>query len=109
MPATCDHPDCNEKIDRGLSYVCGDEPFGGERGCGLFFCSKHLAGSPQRCEKCLKRRKPFLAKPDHPEWIAWKLNDESWQEWRDENPEDVKKMQEHLSAICSRASLGEQG
>src|SRR5690606_23075125 len=35
VPTTCDHPGCNEKIDRGLSYVCGDEPYGGEHGCGL--------------------------------------------------------------------------
>ena len=24
--------------------------------------------------------------PDHPEWIKHKLTDESWQQWRDENP-----------------------
>ena len=41
VPAYCDHPDCNEEIDRGLSYVCGGEPFGGEDGCGLYFCEKH--------------------------------------------------------------------
>ena len=32
VPAYCDHPDCNEEIDRGLSYVCGGEPYGGDRG-----------------------------------------------------------------------------
>lgn len=32
VPATCDHPDCNEEIDRGLAYVCGNEPRGGEDG-----------------------------------------------------------------------------
>lgn len=108
VPATCDHPDCNEKIDRGLDYVCGGEPYGGDRGCGLHFCLTHMSGDPQRCDRCKKRRKPFLAKPDHPEWIEWKLNDESWKEWREENPEEVKKMQEQLSAMCARASMGEQ-
>lgn len=93
VPATCDHPDCNEKIDRSLSYVCGGHPYGGERGCGLFFCGDHLlAMGPQRCERCAKRRKPFPAKPDHPDWIEWKLTHESWQHWRDENPDEVAKL-----------------
>lgn len=42
VPAICDHPDCNEKIDRGLGSVCGGDPYGGEDGCGLFFCGEHL-------------------------------------------------------------------
>jgi hypothetical protein len=50
VPAICDHPECNTAIDRGLSYVCGGEPFGGENGCGLFFCPEHGGGS--RCERC---------------------------------------------------------
>lgn len=36
VPTTCDHHDCNEEIDRGLSYVCGGDIYGGERGCGLY-------------------------------------------------------------------------
>ena len=41
VPAVCDHPDCDARIDRGLSYVCcNQEPRGGE-GCGLYFCEKH--------------------------------------------------------------------
>src|SRR6185503_6645031 len=85
VPATCDHPKCNEEIDRGLSYVCGGDPKGGDRGCGLYFCPLHLIHSirlPQLCERCKRRRLPFKAKPDHPTWINWKLTDESWQEWR---------------------------
>jgi hypothetical protein len=42
VPAECDHSDCEAQIDRGLSYVCGGEPYGGELGCGLFFCAEHL-------------------------------------------------------------------
>lgn len=92
VPAYCDHPDCNEEIDRGLSYVCCDmRPHGGEKGCGLYFCSKHTRGD-HKCERCVKRRKPFAAKPDHPDWIAWKLTDESWQEWRDTNPQEVTRL-----------------
>jgi hypothetical protein len=55
VPAYCDHPNCHEHIDRGLSYVCGGEPYGGDEGCGLYFCSQHLfieRGHPQRCERC---------------------------------------------------------
>lgn len=98
VPATCDHPDCNEEIDRGLGYVCGGEPYGGEKGCGLFFCGKHLVcGTRPLCERCRPRRKkPFAAKPDHPEWMNWKLSDESWEEWRQHNPEAVKAMRAAL-------------
>jgi len=99
VPAICDHPDCNEEIDRGLGYVCGGEPYGGERGCGLFFCGKHLRyGMRPLCERCSPRRKkPFAAKPDHPDWISWKLSDESWEDWRKQNPEAVKAMRAALA------------
>lgn len=89
VPSVCDHPDCNEEIDRGLGYVCGGEPYGGECGCGLFFCGKHRGyyddGSPCQHEG-------FTPKPDTAEWIEWKLTDESWQQWRNENPEEVAKL-----------------
>lgn len=43
VPATCDHPGCTEKIDRGLGYACGamhgiDDPLGS---CEGYFCGKH--------------------------------------------------------------------
>jgi hypothetical protein len=40
--ATCDHPDCNEKIDRGLSYACGGMHGQNEYGCEKYFCEDHL-------------------------------------------------------------------
>lgn len=96
VPAVCDHPECNEKIVRGLSYVCGSEPYGGTRGCGLYFCSRHLSVSPKLdllCEKCYPRvKKPFKPKADHPDWIHHKLTDSTWEAWRQENPEEVKKL-----------------
>ena len=82
VPAYCDHPDCNAKIDRGLSYVCGGEPYGGDDGCGLYFCGKHLHGVPGFCERCSKNLEPFNAKPDHPDWVHHKATDSSWAEWR---------------------------
>lgn len=89
VPCWCDHPGCTEEINRGLSYVCGGEPYGGEAGCGLYFCEQHRF--PTLCDSCLHERpKDFDAKPDHPEWIHWKLTDASWAEWRAENPDFVK-------------------
>ncbi len=40
--ATCDHPDCHEEIDRGLSYVCGGMHGGDGIGCGDYFCGEHM-------------------------------------------------------------------
>ena len=94
VPAYCDQPYCHEKIDRGLSYVCGGEPYGGEYGCGLYFCEQHrfdgLAGV--QCERCAESEETFQPKPDHPEWTKFKLTDESWQQWRDENPAGVQDL-----------------
>ncbi len=92
VPAHCDHPCCEAEIDRGISFACGGEPFGGEHGCGLHFCGKHLGGLHQQCERCWDDQTPFDPKPDHPDWVNWKLTDESWQQWRDENPGEVEKM-----------------
>ena len=98
VPAYCDHPNCFKIIDRGLSYVCCDsQPYGGERGCGLYFCEEHRDGYG-RCESCGKRRKKhFLPTPDHPTWIKHKLEDPSWKEWREENHEEVKLMRKRIS------------
>lgn len=82
VPATCDHPDCGARIDRGLAYVCGGEVYGGTRGCGLFFCDLHRAGEHELCARCAKRKPPFIPTPDVPEWIAHKETDESWAAWR---------------------------
>ena len=96
VPCICDHPDCNEKIDRGLSYVCGGEPYGGDEGCGLFFCDDHLGycltensfynDTPlvPLCDRCKKKEPPYEPKPDTPEWIHHKSTDPSWEEWRQE-------------------------
>lgn len=60
--AKCDKPDCAAEIDRGVSYACGGEHFGGEYGCGGYFCPDHLKYefddkdnmSPQLCFECAK-------------------------------------------------------
>jgi hypothetical protein len=107
VPAACDHPGCGAAIDRGLSFVCGGGPYGGEHGCGLYFCGVHLlavivslpesravsAGSTcQLCERCAHHLPPFGPAPDTREWIAWKLADDSWAAWRDAHPEKTAAM-----------------
>lgn len=106
VPAECDYPGCREQIDRGLSYVCGSEPYGGEHGCGLFFCGTHLKyyrhfprdsfPHVQLCTRCYHYRPAFDPKPDTLEWVAWKLSDESWAQWRAENRDEVAAMQARL-------------
>lgn len=101
VPATCDHPGCGKAVDRGLGYVCGGDVYGGEHGCGLFFCGDHLAPSGGEdgdwamvCERCRagEDAEPFEPTPDTSEWVHWKLTDESWGEWRSDNPDAVAAM-----------------
>lgn len=111
VPAICDQPGCGEEIDRGLGCVCGGDPYGGDHGCGLFFCGRHLfragrRGSdrrihyPQLCERCAKRSKkgPFPPTPDTLVWLRHKLTDPSWGPWRAENPDQVIAMAKRLEA-----------
>ena len=92
VPAYCDDPRCRRVIDRGLSYVCGGEPYGGDHGCGLYFCSRHLHYADEHnyqvCERCRDGKEAFYAKPDHPKWIHWKETDDSWATWRKERDEN---------------------
>ena len=88
VPAYCDHPKCRAEIDRGLAYVCGYEPYGGERGCGLFFCPEHLRAYGQLCPRCANSKPPYKRrKPEHPTWLQHLRTDESWAAWRAENPD----------------------
>ena len=98
VTAMCDHPGCTKEIDRGLSYVCGSEPYGGEHGCGLYFCGAHLwyrkprgaDRSVQNCKRCLTHKGPFKPKPDIAEWTDFKMTDPSWEAWRDEQKAKVE-------------------
>lgn len=110
VPAECDHPGCDAQIDRGLAYVCGQEPYGEDAGCGLFFCENHLFFSQPNegghseiedededgtfvCERCRDWNqrdtyegefKTFDPKPDVEEWAYHKATDPSWAEWREQ-------------------------
>jgi len=112
VPATCDYPTCKKKIDRGVSYCCGD--YRSDDGCWLYFCNRHLSygddtngDTHQFCDVCLfnleqgddwKSYKPqYDAKPDRPIWIRWKLKHSSWKQWREENPEEVERLKASLT------------
>lgn len=104
VPATCDYPGCNAEINRGLAYVCGGEPYGGEHGCGLYFCDAHqlIAGdrrnNVQLCSRCYGGRGgPYKPTPDTPEWIHHKLTDESWKRWRETNVHEVAQLVSKLA------------
>lgn len=46
VEAICDADGCKTEIDRGLSYLCGENPDGwrdpDEPGCGRYYCPWHL-------------------------------------------------------------------
>jgi len=96
VPSICDHPGCPAEIDRGLSFVCGGEPYGGEHGCGLYICGDHyeIAGdrrdNVRLCRRCYWNRGDFYTPtPDTPEWIEHKATDPSWAAWRAEQAREV--------------------
>lgn len=106
VPAICEYPDCNEEIDRGISYACGGEPFS-EYGCDRYFCSKHRdyhyfnTGFKERicvlvCKRCAKKKNSFPYKQEHKDWMKHILKDKSWAEWRKNNPNIVKQYKEIL-------------
>lgn len=112
VPAYCDHPKCNEDIDRGLAHVCGGEPYGGDHGCGLYFCPKHLVYSErhgewfQACARCAvpedeggQQQPPFEPKSEHPRWMRHVIRDASWAQWRSENPAKVAAFRIALRAV----------
>ena len=108
VPSVCDHPGCGKTINRGLAYVCcGSEPYGGEHGCGLYFCGEHLVHykrggkwSAAMCKRCATNKSPFEPTPDTREWINHKLTDETWQRWRDENPAEVAKLKQQIAELA---------
>lgn len=59
VEATCDWPDCETEIDRGLEYCCGgvdgvsNAGMDGESYCGDFFCGKHKTFDV--CLKCARK------------------------------------------------------
>jgi hypothetical protein len=59
VPAICAKKGCGKQIDKGLAYCCGgldSAAFGGNEGCGRYFCEDHLyyvhGARHCLCEKC---------------------------------------------------------
>jgi hypothetical protein len=102
VPAKCEHPECDEDIDRGLSYACGGGVMEDVPNCGLFFCGKHLVYVERDvddeehqgwvCQRCADGKPPFDPKPETPEWAKHVTTDPSWAEWRAENPDLAETM-----------------
>lgn len=90
VTATCDHPDCQKAINRGVEHVCGSEPYGGDSGCGLYFCADHLEtktldadeGPISVCAQCASGKEPFEPTPDSKEWVEYKQTSHYWAGWR---------------------------
>lgn len=68
--AICEESECDERIDRGIAYLCGERPGGDEYGCGGYFCGRHLYMAPegQDGERCIHCRDlgddPLDSSPD---------------------------------------------
>lgn len=41
VTATCDQDGCDEQINRGFDFLCGDMPGDGVTGCGNYYCNVH--------------------------------------------------------------------
>ena len=56
--AECDHPGCDRRIDRGLSYACGGMHGEDVSYCEKYFCGDHLIHCPHHdwwvCEECCR-------------------------------------------------------
>jgi hypothetical protein len=116
VPAVCEHPNCDAEIDRGISYVCGGTP-DSEFGCRLYFCEKHLQYAPndngdsvQVCDRCAYRLehpnddwktypKPYNPKPDVLKWVLWKQRHYSWEQWRQDNKDELKAIDARVDAV----------
>lgn len=53
VASDCDHGDCVAGIDRGLGYLCGNNPDGwrnvSEPGCGNYYCGRHRDPNAHHC------------------------------------------------------------
>lgn len=56
--------------------------------------------SSESCERCIAGLPPFDPKPDSLEWVNHVLTDETWAEWREEEPAWRADMEERLAEIA---------
>ena len=79
IPAFCDYPGCKEEIDRGMGWQHQEDE---EEPPSVFCCLDHTLEPIELFE---------VEEKEHPEWLKHILTDESWKEWRNKEPEIVKK------------------
>lgn len=90
VPAYCDYPGCHEEVDRGLGYRHEEDQ---EMPPQVFCCAKHSNTPLDSFE---------VESKEHPEWLRWVLTHDSWEQWRQENPETVREYREMLEAQGER-------
>lgn len=100
VPATCDFPECEAVIDRGLEFCCGGGP---DATCGKYFCYNHQKEADYdedddyedketeywQCPRCSSQAwdtPEYPKKKERDIWIEWVKTDDSWSQYRDENP-----------------------
>lgn len=83
VEAVCDHPGCTTKIDRGLSYVCGDMHGEDEWSCEKYFCTEHRTGLITEPSSDQHGRVHYINVCKPCEAI-----------WRKENPEEARALDE---------------
>lgn len=56
VEATCDTDGCEAEIDRGLGYLCGEQPDGwrgeDDYGCGNYYCGPHQSNHDCPSQDC---------------------------------------------------------
>jgi len=61
ISATCDHHDCDKRIDRGISYACGGHHLSADVYCERYFCADHMwwceVADSFVCAECLENNK----------------------------------------------------
>lgn len=122
--AICDHPNCTVEIDRGLAYMCCEDPKP-SASCEGFYCAEHrdnyvygdeiddmdddeleamgidvesqaVFDAVENGDIVRCRHLPIPLNKESAYWLELVLADESWATWRDENPKKVTAYQEAL-------------
>lgn len=93
VPAYCDAKGCRAEIDRGLGFVCEcyDHDEDDVLAVTVFLCGEHTCADVD--EDALP--------PEHPRWLTHVLGDETWGQWRDENPEATAAYRAALDEAAS--------
>ena len=122
--AICDHPDCTVEIDRGLVYMCCENPHPSPS-CGGFYCAEHrdnyiygdeiddmddaelealgidvesqaVFDAVENADIVRCRHSPIQPNKESASWLQHVIEDDTWSKWREENPEKVIAYQEAI-------------